>query len=223
MCGRYTIIQTDQLAQRFDIKQPPKLALKPNYNVSPGQNLPIITRHGSNNQIELMHWGLIPAWAKSENVGYRMINAKAETLDQKPTWKRLFHRQRCIVPASGFYEWKKAGDHKTPYYIYLPGQSIFSLAGLYDSWQDDTGRALKSYAIITTAPNKAVAPIHDRMPAILEQSDEVSWLDQSIEEAGFLESLLRPYADDKIIAHPVSNQVNKPTNNSDTLIKEIET
>ncbi len=221
MCGRYAIIQTEQVAQRFAVKNPPEQPLKTNYNAAPGQNLPVITHHQTGNQIEIMHWGLIPAWAKSQHVGYRMINAKAETLDQKPTWKRLFHRQRCIVPVSGFYEWKKAGDHKIPYYIHLPGQNIFSLAGLYDSWHDKDGNELKSYTIITTKPNKTVAPIHNRMPAILESKDEANWLDSPIDEPGFLESLLRPYDDKQIEAYPVSSQVNKPSNNSDALIKAI--
>lgn len=221
MCGRYNLIHTQHLAKRFNVKQAPK-DLKPNYNVAPGQQLPIIVNHGNGNEIEFAKWGLIPVWAKDVNIGYKMINARAETLEEKSTWKRPFHKQRCIVPASGFYEWRKFGKEKQPFCIHVPSADLVGFAGLYDIWKDAEGYPIISYTIITTTANKLVEPIHDRMPVILSPEAEDAWLDPAANDnIGFLEQLLRPYPHNQMNAYPISTEVNKPQNNNVEITQEV--
>jgi putative SOS response-associated peptidase YedK len=221
MCGRYTLKDPKLLKRRFSIhgKIP---EIKPNYNTAPGQIMPVIVNHGEGNVIEMMRWGLIPVWAKDDKIGYKMINARAETLDEKPTWKRPLKSQRCIIPASGFYEWQKHGSTKQPFYIHLPDSELMGFAGLFDTWHDPAGNEVRSYSIITTTPNSLMKPIHDRMPAILHQSAEDSWIDPAADgNTGYLESLLRPYTAKDMDAYEVSDEVNKPQNNRLDVMLEL--
>lgn len=223
MCGRYTLVSGKaKLITRFGVQGKPAGEIKPNYNIAPGQTMPVITNSGKGNQLELMRWGLIPVWAKDPAIGYKMINARAETLAEKPTWKRPFKSQRCLVPASGFYEWRRDGSTKTPYYIHLTGEDTFAFAGLYDEWTDkSSGEVIRSYSIITTNPNGVVKPIHDRMPVILEPSQEDDWLSpKSNDDIGFLEHLLKPYSDKSMDAYTVSTEVNSAKHNSAELIEQ---
>lgn len=224
MCGRYTLISGKaKLITRFGVAGKPAGEIKPNYNIAPGQTMPVITNSGEGNQLELMRWGLIPVWAKDMSIGYKMINARAETLADKPTWKRPFKSQRCLVPASGFYEWQKSGKEKTPYYIHLKDQELFAFAGLYDSWTDhSTGEVIHSYSIITTNPNPLMRPIHDRMPAILDKSKENDWLNPDAnEDVGFLEDLLTQYKASDMEAYTVSSDVNSAKHNTAELILKV--
>lgn len=224
-CGRYTLVMGKQkLEKRFGTKNKLSKPVKSNYNTSPTQQMPIITNHGEGNEIEIMSWGFRPVWAQDVSSAYKFFNARAETLAEKPMWKKAFATKRCLVPATGFYEWQKNGKEKTPYYIHLKNQELFAFAGLYDSWTDkQTGEVHKSYSIITTNPNSLMKPIHDRMPVILEQKEENSWLDpEANEDTGFLEHLLDQYKAKEMVAYTVSSQVNTSKNNTPELLKPAE-
>lgn len=221
MCGRYTLVMgKPTLDKRFGTKNKTPKSVRSNYNVAPTQQMPVITNHGDGNEIEIMSWGFRPVWAQDVSSAYKFFNARAETIAEKPMWKKAFATKRCLVPATGFYEWQKSGKEKTPYYIHLKDQVTFAFAGLYDSWTDQkTGEVHKSYSIITTNPNSLIKPIHDRMPVILDKKEENSWLNQEAnEDTGFLEHLLDQYNAKDMIAHTVSSKVNSSRNNDKELI-----
>jgi putative SOS response-associated peptidase YedK len=176
MCGRFVIIPED-LKARFDIWGN-VVEISPNYNAAPSQHLPVVVLDGEHNELELMEWGFIPHWSKKQHTGYSMINARIETLLEKPTYKHPFKTHRCIIPASGFYEWQKTESGKQPYYITRSNQPILGFAGLYDIWEDKEhgGKIIKSYTIITTKACGIMTQIHDRMPVVLQQQFEQNWL-----------------------------------------------
>ena len=211
MCGRFSIADFKWFEERFQltIKFPD---LKPNYNVAPSQDVPVIRNRGAN-QCALFKWGLIPFWAKDPSMGYKMINARAETVDEKPSFKHCLQRKRCLIVADGFYEWKKEGTTKRPHRITLKNQELFGFAGLWDTWKSPTGEFVNSCAILTTTPNELMEPIHNRMPVILPREVESVWLDQSIVDSQFLKSLLVPYPADLMMAYEVSTFVNSVKNN----------
>jgi putative SOS response-associated peptidase YedK len=216
MCGRYTLVEVDGLQRRFALEEAlPEVPAR--YNVAPTQTMPVITRH-SPNHLELMRWGLIPSWAKDPSIGSKMINARAETVAEKPSFKRSLERRRCLIPATGFYEWKQTEDGKVPHYIHLTDEPIFAFAGLYENWRAPDETWIRSYTIITTTANDLMAPLHNRMPVIIDQEDEDLWLDPDATETERLLPLLRPYPARKMAAHPVSRTVNSPANESPTLI-----
>ena len=161
----------------------------------------------------MFRWGLIPFWAKDPSIGHKMINARAETVDEKPSFEHSLQRERCLVIADGFYEWKKEGSTKQPYRITLKNKELFGFAGLWDTWNSTTGDIIDSCSIITTTPNDLMASIHDRMPVILSQDSERVWLDQTIVDSCFLKSLLVPYPANLMMAYEVSTLVNSPKNN----------
>ena len=211
MCGRFSIVGFEGIEQRFQIEiEFPDL--EPNYNVAPSQNVPVILNHGSNH-LAMFKWGLIPFWAKDPSIGHKMINARAETVDEKPSFKTCLQRKRCLVVADGFYEWKKEGATKRPYRITLKNKELFGFAGLWDTWKSPTGEIVNSCSIITTTPNGLMKPIHNRMPVILPRDVEPVWLDQSITDSYFLKSLLTPYPANLMIAYEVSAFVNSVKNN----------
>jgi len=188
MCGRYSLPYADDIPIRFKATRN-GYDLKPRYNAAPSEDLPVIINDGEKH-VELMRWGLVPFWAKDLKIGYKMINARAESVADKPSFRKSLSHQRCIVPASGFFEWKKLAREKTPYYIFLKNKELIGFAGLYDVWKDNEGKELRTYTIITTTPNQLMEPIHDRMPAILEKLDEDKWLNPEEKEADHLVKLL---------------------------------
>lgn len=210
MCGRYSFCKLEGLEERFNVKRS-TLKLYPRYNIAPTQEVPAIVNNGEN-QLIMPRWGLIPYWAKDMSVGSKMINARAETVDEKPSFKRSLQRRRCLVLADGFYEWKKEGRRKTPYRITLKNEEPFAFAGLWDSWMSPEGEVINSCTIITTIPNELMEPIHNRMPVILSPDVEEIWLDQSITDSHFLKSLLKPYPSEFMKAYEVSTLVNSPKN-----------
>lgn len=250
MCGRYDLNATAQaLAERFgvpmrDLSVPldvPATAgtaglsarataeWQPRYNIAPQQHNPVIVGachgRGGQNQLELMRWGLVPAWSKEPQVAYSTINARAETVASKPTFRKSLSGQRCLVPATGYFEWVESTQQgKQPYRIQLRNEAsnevedIFAFAGLYDIWQGPGGEELRSYTIVTTKANDALSAIHDRMPVILPMELEGAWLDPNNRDAEKLVSLLRPYPQERMIAYPVSRLVNSPTNEGRQLI-----
>lgn len=218
MCGRYTFIPNNNFYRRFEIEN--RLEQLENlYNVSPGQEMPVIT-HNSPNQVVLMHWGLIPFWSKDSRIALRAINARAENIATKPAFRKPIKDQRCLIPANGFYEWDKKSTRKQPYYFQLKNHEQFAFAGLYDIWENERGLEVKTYTIITTEANHIVEKIHDRMPAILTQTDEDAWLDHNASLQQILE-LLEPYSEDLMYSFPVSFEINCPKVNNPQLIKPI--
>jgi putative SOS response-associated peptidase YedK len=208
MCGRYTLtVNIKTVAEMFGVA--PDLETEPRYNIAPTQGVVSIMRNGSPH-LALLQWGLIPSWAKDESIGSKMINARAETLAEKPSFKRLLRSKRCLIVADGFYEWKKEGGGKTPMYITLKDKEPFAFAGLWDVWHSPDGEQLRTCTIITTQPNAVVAPIHDRMPAMLPPDARDLWLDTAIQDEHALLPLLAPYPADLMTARPVSRLVNNP-------------
>jgi len=191
----------------------------PNHNIKPTQDAPIIVEHDGAREFQLMQWGLIPFWAKDPKIGSKMFNARAETVGEKPSFKSSFRRKRCLVPAAGFYEWKAEGRGKVPYLFSVGDNEIFGFAGLYDTWRLPNGETLRTYTIITTAPNELVAEVHDRMPVILPRAQEQIWLDASVEDPYFLQSLLEPYPADLMKMTKIEGKLEQlrpaqPTSNS---------
>lgn len=210
MCGRFSIVTPlEELAERFNA-EPPKIDFEPRYNGAPSQDMLVITSE-TPKQMSLFHWGLVPSWAKDPKIGNRMINARAETLSEKPSFRHAFKSNRCLVLADGFFEWDKKGKVKTPYYIYLKGHKPFAFAGLCEHWKDDKGKELNSFTIVTTNANKLVGKIHDRMPVILEEDKEKEWLnpDAKIED---IKMLLKPFPARAMEDYPISTLVNNPRN-----------
>lgn len=220
MCGRYQFDFSDreQFRSRFQIEGDyPYGEIKTRFNVSPGQLMPTITSH-SPNKVEMMLWGFVPAWEKSDKPK-GLINLRDDTVTQKPWALKYLESQRCLIPASGFYEWKKTTEGKLPYYIKPKTDNYFAFAGLYSIWKHPkTGEEKKTYAIITTSPNGFMQSIHNRMPVILDPNREADWLNPDNVEAKKLGDLLNPYKGD-MTGYPVSTRVNSPAND-DLQVKE---
>ena len=224
MCGRFSLTDIGSIFSRFGviISKDINKKITPHYNIAPTQKIPVIYKDKTQeNRIEFMKWGLVPFWAKDPKIGHKMINARAETLTQKPSFKHLLKSKRCLVPSSGFYEWKRVDKRKVPYYIGIKNSKIFSFAGLYDNWKDSVGNELKTFTIITTNSNNTLKPIHNRMPVILEQEFEEDWLDVKTHDFDSLKQMLKPYPDDKMIAYAVSYEVNNPSNDNPELIRKV--
>jgi putative SOS response-associated peptidase YedK len=218
MCGRYSLVPTENIAARFDVQQE-QLSLQPRYNVAPSQTMPVVVRNSPNRLVE-MQWGLIPSWSKEPRVQFSTINARAESIAKSPVFRGPFKSRRCLVPASGFYEWQRTGQGKQPYCIRLNDGELFAFAGLYDIWRDAEGHELYSYTIITTAPNELVAPIHNRMPVILHREDEDVWLDKGADPARLM-SLLTAYPASAMETYPVTRAVSNPANEGAEMVQPI--
>ncbi|MFZ1324246.1 MAG: SOS response-associated peptidase [Candidatus Saccharimonadales bacterium] len=226
MCGRYTYLTSEELIHEFDLlpaqaNQLNLLAVPDNYNAAPGMQMPVIIRGVQEHVPELMTWGLIPAWTRGKSQ-LKLINARKEGLFEKSMWKRLVNTRRCIVPASGFYEWKKTPEGKIPYYITPKDSKIFSFAGLWDEWTNDKGVMMKTYTIITAAPNQEMAAIHDRMPVILSKNQAGIWMSPINLTEAQAEDVLQPAPDGTLRLQRVSTAVNSTRNNYKELIYPLE-
>jgi putative SOS response-associated peptidase YedK len=213
MCGRFTITATPaQLQQAFPgIAVPAQMT--PHYNIAPTQPIAVVPNDGRN-AVDFFVWGLIPSWAKDPSIGNNLINARAETLADKPSFRTAYKRRRCLILADGFYEWKKNPGQrgKTPHYITLKDRQPFAMAGLWEQWFSPDGSEVKSATIITTEPNELMAQLHNRMPVILSPNDYALWLDPGEHAPADLQSLLVPYAAREMVFYPVSTMVNSPAN-----------
>lgn len=222
MCGRYVLNATlKNLEEKYGAVPEGTYSLKPNYNVAPSLDMPIIREKDEQPVIQKFRWGLVPFWADSIQTKYTMINARAETLDQKRSYAGPFKSKRCVVPASGFYEWKTtAGGEKIPHYITLKSSPIMNMAGLYEKWEpkEEQGDPVYSFTIITTDANKPMADLHDRMPAFLLDEEVSLWLDADNQQVAGLKELLRPWPDDDIDYYRVGKQVNNARTNGEELI-----
>jgi putative SOS response-associated peptidase YedK len=217
MCGRFTFQPTEAFYRRFNITN--RLdGLVARYNIAPGQMVPVVTAH-SPNRVRLMRWGLVPHWAKDEKTAYKMINARVETLTQRPAFRSLLAAHRCLVPASGFYEWKAESRGKTPFYIHPRSREFFAFAGLYDVWRRPDGEELDTFTIITKDADDFMARLHTRMPVILERALEDAWLDPQITSPREVLDVLERSAGVTLDAYPVSRMVNKPSVDDETLIQ----
>ena len=214
MCGRYTYFPAEfaDLRVRWNLEgDPPFFANR--YNICPGQNVPVVIQARARNRLGAMRWGLIPSWAKDEKIGYKMINARVETLTEKPSFRWLVESRRCLILSNGFYEWRKDGTRKAPVFIYLKTKAIFAFAGLWELWHKADGERLASCTILTCGANELMAPIHNRMPVILQPSDESKWLDVAHAPYEPLQPILASYPADLMSLHEVSTMVNAPANN----------
>lgn len=225
MCGRSSLTKTEkEIEARFNATfytdELERYNPLPNYNVAPTHMMPIITNQDTK-KINIYRWGLIPFWAKNEKVGYKMINARVETLMEKSAFKNAARSRRCIVPMDGFYEWKREGKTKTPYRITLPDTPIFTAAGLWETWQNAKGEEIFSFTVITQNPNELMSDIHDRMPAILTQDQERLWLDNSLSAEDAV-SLIQPYPSELMLAYKVDSRVGKVSENDASLIEPID-
>ncbi len=196
----------------------------PRYNIAPSQSSSVIVADGLR-RLKIMRWGLIPAWAKDPKIGNQTINARAETVAEKPSYRSAFRKRRCLVLADGYYEWVEivGRSYRVPLRYVLQNNEPFAFAGLWESWKKPDGSNLESYSIITTTPNKLAAKVHDRMPVILNEKDFDEWLDPSNEDTDKLKKLLVPYSDDSMDVYEVSRDVNSPKNDNPDCIKPIET
>jgi putative SOS response-associated peptidase YedK len=216
MCGRFTLTQDIQIVART-IMSPRTLAVPddfqtvPRYNIAPTQGVVVVINDGELH-FDVLRWGLIPAWSKEEKIGSRMINIRAETLTEKPSFKRLLHSKRCLIVTDGFYEWMQESGtkSKTPIYMTLKSKQPFAFAGLWDSWRSPNGEQIRTCTIITTEPNELLATTHNRMPVILTPEACETWLDLTLHDADTLLPLLVPYKSDKMTARPVSHVINDP-------------
>lgn len=216
MCGRFTNTKPSKLkiaeVNAADLKE-----TKPRYNIAPGQDVLSIIQTSDEKHALHLYWGLIPSWSKESSGG--IINARAETLQEKPSFRESFKRRRCLIPADGFFEWKKEGKTKQPYYFRMKDESVFSFAGIWDTWKTG-GKEIVSCAIITTAPNKLVSPVHNRMPVILHSTDFDAWLDGETKESD-LSDLLKPFPPEYMESYAVGTSVNNPSVDAPQLIEKL--
>jgi len=217
MCGRFAIYSSVQAIMEYAAVINSLKEFKPNYNASPGQKIPVILPSDGKHRLDAYKWGLIPFWAKDIKTGYKMINARAETIAEKASFKYAFQKKRCLIPANGFYEWRRSD--KQPFFIRVKNRDLFTFAGLWESWQSPKGENIHSCCIITTQPNEFMENIHSRMPVILKRNDEESWL--TTKNPVDLLPLLSP-TKEILIGHEISRDVNSTANNYPELLKEIE-
>jgi len=223
MCGRYVLNAPEDLSERFQLRQL-SISLPHTWNAAPTNELPVIVENaGGEHEARSMKWGLIPRWAKpGDKKPIAPINARAETLAEKPMFRNLIRKKRCLIPANGFYEWKNMGDHKQPYFISVPNDPLFAFAGLYDESTNEDGDVVASYAIITTSANELMSKLHERMPVILHRDDEGEWLDPEVTDAAQVQRFLGPYPAGEMNVVPVSRKVNNVRNDGPELLEPIE-
>jgi putative SOS response-associated peptidase YedK len=212
MCGRYVVNTTKTiLKKKFKVKSVPDVKLE-RYNIAPTQEIIAVRSIKGEREIALLRWGLIPYWAKEAEIGNRMINARSESVMEKHSFKPPFQKRRCLIAASGFYEWQTSKTGKQPYLFQLKDESLFAFAGLWESWRDDKNKVIETCTILTTSANELLKPVHDRMPVILAESDYELWLDEDTHKQQERLDLLRPFSADEMKSHAVSTLVNSPQN-----------
>jgi len=223
MCGRFvTIIPPEILAEIFRFIEAPRL--EPRYNVAPTQKVGVVRCFGDDtghNRFDLLRWGLVPSWSKDLSFGSHLINARSETVAEKPTFRHAIKHRRCIVPTSGFYEWSHDGSKKQPYYIQLADRSPMCLAGLWESWKAPDGSELETFSILTTTANELITPIHDRMPVILASDTFDLWLSHTMHDPEQLKPLYQPFPAAEMTAYKVPDLVNNTRFDSPACIAQV--
>lgn len=221
MCGRYTLYSDKKaIEDQFEVEVTDEELLKPDYNITPGSVRPVILTRGTNDRgVGALKWGLVPPFVKDLSEWKPMINARSETVNEKPSFRKAFERKRCIIPANGFYEWKDfGGGKKIPFYIRLLDRDLFGMGGIYETHTDQEGNKLHTFAILTTEANALIQPLHDRMPVILRNNDYNAWLDPVNPRPEMLQTLLSSYPTEDMSTFKVSTEVNNPENNRPDLI-----
>jgi putative SOS response-associated peptidase YedK len=224
MCGRFTNnAGPEQVEKEFKIGRLNPELFRPRFNIAPMQKIPAVLESSGGRVVEALRWGLIPGWAKDDSIGSKLINARAETLAEKPSFRNAFRSRRCIIPATGFYEWQKKGaGAKQPFYFHLKDKEVFGFAGLYEEWTDkETGEQIDTCTIITTEANEVLRPVHERMPVILKAEHYDRWLDKNEKDTEKLQEFLAPYPAEEMTSYPVSRSVNIPDVDSEELIKPL--
>jgi putative SOS response-associated peptidase YedK len=224
MCGRFTLrAPAGVVAEQFSLLLMPLLEAR--FNIAPSQPVPVVRmtpgHEPPQRQLVLLHWGLIPSWADDPAIGNRLINARAETAADKPSFRTALRRRRCLVVADGFYEWQRIDRRRQPFWIGMRDDKPFGFAGLWESWEGPDHSAIESCTILTTEANDLVRPIHDRMPVIVEEADYSRWLDPAVDRPEPLRPLLRPYPSGPMTAYPVSSQVNNPANDDPRCVEPM--
>ncbi len=221
MCGRFSLhANPEVIAITFKLGTKPEWSAR--YNITPSGRILVVREDPAQGRVAaLFKWGLIPGWAKDPAIGNKLANARGETVDEKPSFRNAFKRSRCLIPASGFYEWKSVAGRKQPYYMHPVGAPLFAIAGITERWQGPEG-VVETCAIITTGPNVVMSNIHDRMPVILAAEDHDAWLNPRNQSVAALKQLIRPCADTTMSAHAVSTRVNAPKNDDAGLIEPLE-
>ncbi len=219
MCGRFALAFIKGFFTRFEVIDQ-SAQIQPRFNIAPSQRVPIIVSESPNKVVE-MKWGLVPFWAKDPKIGNRLINARGEGISKKPAYRASVKRRRCLVPATGFYEWREEEGRKTPYYVHMKDGGLFAFAGLWDSWNKAEGEPLQTFTIITTRANSALHEIHNRMPVILRREHESLWLEQRELEPDELARIFKPYPAKLVTSYEVSTDVNNARNEGEHLIEPV--
>ncbi|MGB7931162.1 MAG: SOS response-associated peptidase [Gammaproteobacteria bacterium] len=219
MCGRFTLHTPEmRLREVFHLEHTAYLGLKPRYNIAPSQQVPIIRETDTSREMVMAKWGLVPHWSKEAKTKYSTINARIETVTEKPVYRSPFKHRRCLIPADGFYEWKVTDDRKVPHYIRMEDRDVFALAGLWDHWEGD-GERLESCSIIVLPANEVMKPLHDRMPAIIAPAHYELWLDPRVTDKADIMGCLNSAPSTNLLTYPVSTWVNSPKHNDDRCIQ----
>lgn len=220
MCGRYAQ-RTDpqRLAKVFGVEEAPEV--EPRYNIAPMQEVLAVHRTADGREMTFYKWGLVPSWAKDTSMGARLINARSETVGEKPAFRQAFKRRRCIIPADGFYEWQRTEGRKQPFFFQMRDESPFGFAGLWERWEGDGDQVINSCTILTTEANEVLRPVHDRMPVILHPDDYELWLGAEEREQTLLRELLRPYPAEEMTGYAVSVLVNSPRSQGSQLTERM--
>ncbi|MES9989915.1 MAG: SOS response-associated peptidase [Candidatus Thiodiazotropha endolucinida] len=220
MCGRFYLdVAAEEMIEYFGLSSAPHIT--PHYNIAPSQQIAAIKSKGNIRELVRLHWGLIPSWAKDKKFAYRTINARAETIDSKPSYRTAFKHRRCLIPASGYFEWKATDHGKQPYCITSDNGKPFAFAGLYEHWESSRGEKIDSCTIVVTEAKGGIATIHDRMPVILSPDNYDAWLNKETKDLEILKPLLLSHESDNLHLFPVSRHVNSPGNNSPDNVKPI--
>jgi len=220
MCGRYRLSRKDRFAQYFEVD--PFDDFEPRYNIAPTQSVTVVRQVDSARYLTTMRWGLVPSWSKDTSVSASLINARSEMVMEKPAFRDSFRSRRCLIPANGFYEWKRSGKTKQPYHFGLNDDDLFAFAGLWDRWRSPGGKTIESCSILTTTPNKLLSDIHDRMPVILPQRHYEAWLTAPASEGERFQEVLVPFEAERMRRYPVSSLVNAAQNESAECAQQIE-
>jgi putative SOS response-associated peptidase YedK len=209
MCGRFTQrADSKKLAKAFKVAEVPVVEAR--FNIAPTQDILAVYASGDGRAATFYKWGLIPSWAKDTSMGARLINARSETVTEKPSFRQAFRQRRCVIPADGFYEWQRTGGRKQPYFFRMRDERPFGFAGLWERWEGEGGRVVNSCAILTTEANEVLRPVHDRMPVILHPDDYEPWLGAGARELDLVKEMLRPYPAEQMVGYPVGASVNSP-------------
>ncbi|MDE5055349.1 SOS response-associated peptidase [Niallia taxi] len=221
MCGRFSLIEElEFLQEEFEFEFSGEIT--PRYNISPGQDILAVGFNKYDGRVgNFLKWGLVPSWAKEPKIGYKLINARMETVDQKPSFKQAFQKRRCLILSSGFYEWKKTEEGKQPFRFVMQDKRPFAFAGLYEVWNNGEGQPLATCTIITTNPNEVTKDVHDRMPVILKKEGYDIWLNPDNQDTELLKGLLKPYEAEEMMKYEVSTLVNSPKNEGEALFAPI--